>query len=179
LKAISDRYASALLDVASAQGESEKVKNVLVAFAAIVSESADLQLFLNNPAIARESKRVVLRELLKRLGSAPKALQNFLDVVVDHRRSGLMPEIAAAYTARLNARLGIAEATVTSANTLSTEEKARIVQGLERSMKLKISAQYSVDAALLGGAVVRIGDVIYDGSVREQLRRMELELASE
>jgi F-type H+-transporting ATPase subunit delta len=179
LKAISDRYASALLDVASSKGESEKIKNVLVEFAAIVADSVDLQLFLANPAVPRESKRIVLRELLNRLGSAPKSMQNFLDVVVDHRRAGLLPEIAEAYTARLNTRMGIAEAAVTSASALSAEERAKLVAGLERATRLKISAQYSVDSALLGGAVVRIGDVIYDGSVREQLRRMELELASE
>jgi F-type H+-transporting ATPase subunit delta len=179
LKAISDRYAAALLDVASARGESEKVKNVLVEFAAIVADSVDLQLFLANPAVPRESKRVVLRELLNRLGSAPKAMQNFLNVVVDHRRAGLMPEIASAYTARLNTKLGIAEAAVSSASTLSMEERTNVVAGLERSTQLKISAQFSVDPALLGGAVVRIGDVIYDGSVREQLRRLEVELASE
>lgn len=179
MKAISDRYASALLDVASAQGESEKIKNVLVEFAAIVSESVDLQLFLANPGVPRESKRIVLRELLNRLGSAPQSMQNFLDVVVDHRRAGLLPEIAAAYTARLNTKMGIAEAAVTSTNVLSAEEKSALVTGLERATRLKISAQYSVDSALLGGAVVRIGDVIYDGSVREQLRRLEAELASE
>ena len=79
----------------------------------------------------------------------------------------------------LNKKLGIAEAAVTSAKELSAAEKKGLVQGLERATGLKISAEYAVDATLLGGATVRIGDVIYDGSVREQLRRLEAELAAE
>lgn len=178
MRAIAERYASALLDVASGHGDAEQVKTNLAAFAAVVGESKDLQAFLANPAVPKESKRVVLSELLKRLGSTP-TMRNFLNVVVDHRRAGLLPEIADEYTAKLNVKLGIAEAAVTSAAELSAQEKAGLVKGLERATGLKIVAKYAVDAALLGGAAVRIGSVIYDGSVREQLRRLEVELATE
>jgi F-type H+-transporting ATPase subunit delta len=178
LKVISERYASALLDVALAHGTAEKVKMSLDGFAEIIEESPDLQLFLANPAVPRESKRVVLSALLTKIGAAPN-MQNFLSLVVEHRRAGLMPEIAVAYTAMLNKKLGIAEAAVTSAKELSAAEKKGLIQGLERATGLKISAEYAVDATLLGGATVRIGDVIYDGSVREQLRRLEAELAAE
>ncbi len=178
MKAIADRYASALLDVAWGHGDAEAVKTNLAAFAAVVAESTDLQHFLANPAVPRESKRIVLRELLNRLGTTP-TMQNFLNVVVDHRRGGLLPEISEAYTAKLNTRLGIAEAAVTSAAELNTQEKTGLVQGLERATGLKILARYAVDPALLGGAAVRIGSVIYDGSVREQLRRLETEMAAE
>ncbi|HLW99950.1 MAG TPA: ATP synthase F1 subunit delta [Candidatus Acidoferrales bacterium] len=178
MKVISERYASALLDIALAHGTAEKVKKSLVGFAEIIEESPDLRLFLANPAVARESKRVVLSTLLDRIGAAPN-MQNFLSLVVDHRRAALMTEIAEAYTAMLNKKLGIAEAAVTSAKELSATEKKGLVSGLERATGLKISAQYAVDVALLGGARVRIGDVIYDGSVREQLRRLEAELAAE
>jgi F-type H+-transporting ATPase subunit delta len=106
-------------------------------------------------------------------------MSNFLNVIVDHRRAGILPEIAEAYAARLNQRMGIAIASVTSAGELSAQEKTRLVQGLEKSTGKKIQAHYAVDAALLGGAVVRIGSVIYDGSVKEQLRRMESALATE
>jgi F-type H+-transporting ATPase subunit delta len=178
LRAIANRYASALLDVAQAQGSAEKVKTSLDDFAAEILESADLQHFLENPAVSRDAKRGVLAKILKLLGSSP-IMSNFLNVIVDHRRAGILPEIAEAYTAQLNQRLGIAIASVTSAAELSTQEKTRLTQGLEKTTGKKIEAQYTVDAALLGGAVVRIGSVIYDGSVKEQLRRMEAALAVE
>lgn len=178
MRAIAERYASALLDVAWGHNDAEQVKTNLEAFAAVISDSKDLQLFLANPAVPRESKRAVLSELLKRLGSTP-TMQNFLNVVVDHRRGALLPEISEAFAAKLNKKLGIAEAAVTSATELSAQEKIALVQGLGRATGLKIVAQYAVDPALLGGAAVRIGDVIYDGSVREQLRRLEAKLASD
>jgi len=178
LNAMAERYASALLDVALGHGDAEKVKTNLVEFAAVVSDSRDLQNFLANPAVPKESKRIVLRELLNRIGSTI-TMQNFLNVVVDHRRGGLLPEIAVAYTRRLNTKLGIAEAAVTSANELSAQERTGLVSALERATGLKITANYAVEPELLGGASVRIGSVIYDGSVREQLRRMEAELATE
>lgn len=178
MRLIADRYASALLDVAQAQGSAEKVKASLEDFAAEIIESTDLQHFLENPAVPREAKRGVLAKILALLGSSP-IMSNFLNVIVDHRRAGILPEIAGAYAARLNERLGIAIATVTSAGELSAQEKMGLVQGLEKSTGKIIEAQYAVDAALLGGAVVRIGSVIYDGSVKEQLRRMEATLAVE
>jgi F-type H+-transporting ATPase subunit delta len=178
LKAIADRYASALLDVAWKQKDAEQVRTHLASFAATVAGSAELRAFLSNPAVPRESKRAVLKELMKRL-DCTGTMQNFLDVVVDHRRAGLLPEISEAYNAKLNTKLGIAEAAVTSAAGLSAQEKSALVSGLERATRLKIAPQYAVDGALLGGASVRIGSVIYDGSVREQLRRLENEMAAE
>ena len=178
MRLIADRYASALLDVAQTQASAEEVKATLDDFAAEILESADLRHFLENPAVPRDAKRGVLAKLLTRLGANP-IMSNFLNVIVDHRRAGILPEIAEAYAARLNQRLGIAIATVTSAGELSAQEKTRLVQGLEKSTGKIIQAQYAVDAALLGGAVVRIGSVIYDGSVKEQLRRMEAALATE
>ena len=178
MNAMAERYAAALLDVAMGHGDAEKVQTNLTEFAAVVGDSHDLQNFLANPAVPKESKRIVLRELLNRIGST-KTMQNFLNVVVDHRRGGLLPEIAEAYTKKLNTKLGIADAAVTSANELSAKEKTGLVAALERATGLKIVANYALDAQLLGGASVRIGSVIYDGSVREQLRRLEAALASE
>ncbi len=178
MRLIADRYASALLDVAQTQGSAEKVKASLEDFAEEIIESADLQHFLENPAVSRDAKRGVLAKLLALLGASP-IMSNFLNVIVDHRRAGILPEIAEAYAALLNERLGIAIAMVASAAELSAQEKARLVQGLEKSTGKKIEAQYELDATLLGGAVVRIGSVIYDGSVKDQLRRMELTLAAE
>ena len=91
----------------------------------------------------------------------------------------MLPEIAEAYAQKLNAKLGVAEAAVTSAADLSAQEKMELTEGLAHTTGLKIVAHYAVDPALLGGASVRIGDMIYDGSVREQLRRLRAEMAAE
>jgi len=182
LKAVASRYAVAMLDAATAHGAAEQARADLEAFGAIIRESSDLRLFLANPAVPHDSKVAVMEKLLDRLEVSPALrplLRNFLNVVVDHRRGALLPEIAAEYAARLNKRLGIAEVEVRSAAALEPEKRARLEQSLAQATNQKIAAGYEVDPALVGGAVVRMGSVIYDGSVREQLRRLEQSLASE
>ena len=178
MKALAQRYAAALADVTLEQGAAEKVKKELAAFATMLEGSADLRNFLASPAISHASKHSVIEKLVARLG-AGKPLRNFLFVIVDHRRAAMLPQIREAFEALLYARLGIAEAQVTSAAELSAEEKAELQRAFERRIGKRIEARYATDPALIGGAVVRIGSTIYDGSVREQLNRLQATLTSE
>jgi F-type H+-transporting ATPase subunit delta len=98
---------------------------------------------------------------------------------VDHRRTELLPEIQQAFREELNARLGIVEAEVTSARELSAGEKKELTSVLEQRTGKKIEAQFEEDGALLGGAIVRLGSTIYDGSVRDQLNRLREQLEME
>jgi F-type H+-transporting ATPase subunit delta len=180
LKAVADRYAEALLEVALAHGVAEPAKISVDQLGAIIDESIDLRLCLANPAVSREKKSAVMDILLSRMEVAPelrRILQNFLLVLADHRRAALLPEIAESYTERLNTKMGIAVADVASAAQLSGVERGQLEQAFARVTDMKIAASYAVDEALVGGAVVKIGSVIYDGSVKEQLRRMQEKLA--
>lgn len=182
MKALADRYAAALLDVVIAHGLAEQARASINDLGATVAGSADLRSFIANPSIQRETRIAVMESILDRLGNDVRLrpyLQNFLFVIIDHRRGALLPEIAASYTRKLNERLGIAEAQVESAAPLDAKERADLEQAFARVTQKKISADYSVDPALVAGAVVRIGSVIYDGSVREQLRRLEKSLAAQ
>jgi F-type H+-transporting ATPase subunit delta len=76
-------------------------------------------------------------------------------------------------------RQGVAEAGVESAVELNAQQKAQLLQTLERLTGKEVQAKYSLDAALLGGAVVRIGDTIYDGSLKNRLNQMRKRLAAE
>jgi len=178
LKALARRYASALVDAAIEHSTAQQMKNELAAFVGLLAESADLVNFLASPAVARESKQAVIEELVARLG-ASQMLRNFLFVVVENHRSLLLPQIQEAFEGLLNARLGVAEAQVTSVNELSSQEKTDLARVLERLTGQRVEARYSLDPTLIGGAVVRIGSTIYDGSVREQLNRLRMKLASE
>lgn len=182
MKALADRYAAALLDVVMAHGLAEQARQSLDDLAATVAGSADLRAFIANPGVQRETRIAVMESILDRLGNDVRLrpyLQNFLLVIIDHRRGALLPEIAASYQSKMNERMGIAEARIESAAPLDPKERADLEQAFARVTQKKISAQYSVDPALVAGAVVRIGSVIYDGSVREQLRRLEKSLAAQ
>jgi F-type H+-transporting ATPase subunit delta len=178
LKSASLQYANALADVALAQGAADAAQKQLGDFAAAFEASAELRNFLTSPGVPREAKHEVIEKIAARLG-AGKIIRNFLFIVADHQRTHVLPEIVASFQNVIRQRQGIAEAEVSSASELSPAQKKRFVQTLERLTGKKIEAKYSLDPKLLGGAVVRVGDTIYDGSVRSSLNEMRARLTAE
>jgi F-type H+-transporting ATPase subunit delta len=178
LKALAERYAGALVDVALANNQADQVKQELASFATTVRESPELHAFLSNPSIARAAKHAVIDQLVVRMG-ASRTLRNYLFVIVDQRRAAMLVEIEQAFSRLLDARQGITQASVTSATELTAGERAELNVALAKLTGEKVQAQYTTDAALIGGAVVRIGSTIYDGSVRKQLERMRARMISE
>ncbi len=178
MKSASLQYANALADIAVAQSAAEPALKQLADFAGVYAESAELRNFLSSPAVDREAKHGVIEKLVARLG-AGKIIRNFLFVVVDHGRTHILPEMVAAFQEVVRQRQGIAEAEVSTAIELSAAQKAEFAFTLERMTGKRVEAKYSLEPALLGGAVVRIGDAIYDGSLRQRLNAMRASLAAE
>ncbi|GAC1634058.1 MAG: F0F1 ATP synthase subunit delta [Candidatus Acidiferrum sp.] len=178
MKSASLQYANALADVALQQGAAEPVLKQLNEFAGAYAESAELRNSLASPAVTTKEKHAVAEKLAARLG-ASKLLRNFLFLVIDHRRTQMIPELAGAFQAVIRERQGMAEAQVTSAVELNAAQKKTLGQSLEKKTGKKIEAKYTVDGALLGGVVVRIGDTVYDGSVRHRLEEMRTKLVAE
>ena len=178
MKALAQRYASALADVALSEKTADTVKNELAAFVDLVGDSADLRNFLASPAVPRNPKQAVVEKIVARLG-ASRTLRNFLFVLVENRRTQLLPEIQQAYERELQTRLGIAQASVVSARELSAAERAELEKALGKITGKRVQAMYGDDPSLIGGAVVWVGSTVYDGSVRTQLERLRARLASE
>jgi F-type H+-transporting ATPase subunit delta len=178
LKSASLQYATALADIVLEQGAAEPARKQLEDFRAAYAESAELRNFLGSPAISRDAKHGVIEKLVARLG-ASKIIRNFLFVMADNQRIHLLPGITDTFELVLRQRQGVAEADVTSAVDLNEGQKAALVKTLERLSGKKIQAKYSLEPELLGGAVVRIGDTIYDGSVRKRLNQLRAQLAAE
>jgi F-type H+-transporting ATPase subunit delta len=178
LKSASQQYASALADVAFEQGAIDAVLKQLNDFDALYVSSAELRNFLSSPAVTREAKHQVIEKLVGR-ASASKTLRNFLFVVVDHRRTMILPEIVAAVQEVIRKRQGIVEAQVSSAIELTSAQKRELASTLERMTGQRVEASFSLEPSLLGGAVVRVGDTIYDGSLRTRLNELRARLAAE
>ncbi len=178
MKALAERYAGALVDVALENRQADQIKQELADFAALMVESSELHAFLANPSIARAAKHSAIEAIVARMG-ASRTLRNYLFVIVDQRRAGMLIEIEQAFGRLLDARQGITQAAVTSATELTAAERAELSAALAKLTGQKVQAQYTTDAALIGGAVVRIGSTIYDGSVRTQLERMRARMISE
>jgi len=178
LRTVTGEYAGALADVALASGRAETLRQEVRSFAELAAGSADLRNFLDSPAIPREGKQDLLGKLVGRMGASGE-LRNFLFVLVDHHRTGMLPEIAREFETTLLDRLGVAEASITSARELSAPQKQKLAGTLESVTGKKIEARYAVDPTLVGGLVVRIGSTVYDGSVRAQLEKLAARLTRE
>lgn len=178
MSVVAERYAAALADVAVERKNSETIKRNLAAFVEAFSSVADLRNALQSPALNAEVKRKVIAEIAGKMG-LDDAVRNFIYLVVDHRRTEILPEMEEAFLSELNERLGIVEAEVTSAHELHDDEKRQLRTVLEKRTGKKVEARFQIDGALLGGAVVRLGSTIYDGSVRDQLKRLREQLETE
>ena len=178
MKSASLQYANALADIAIAQGTPQSAVKQVAEFGAAFAASGELRNFLASPAVPIEAKHGVIKKIIARQGAA-KIIQNFLFVIVDHQRSHILPQIIAACEGVIRKRLGIAEAQVSSAVELTAAQKSELAKTLSRLTGKKIEPRYSLDPALLGGAVARVGDTIYDGSLRSRLTEMRTRLAEE
>jgi F-type H+-transporting ATPase subunit delta len=178
LKSASHQYANALADIALRQGAADPVLKQLSEIGAAYQESPELRNFFSSPAVPREAKHGVAEKLVARIG-ASRILRNFLFVIIDHRRTQAIPEIAQAFQEVIQQRQGLAQAEVLSATPLNEPQKAKLLEALERLSGKKIQPTYALQSDLLGGAVVRIGDTIYDGSLKNRLNQMRQHLAAE
>jgi F-type H+-transporting ATPase subunit delta len=105
-------------------------------------------------------------------------MQNFVRVLAENHRLLLLPEIAAHYEELRSEVENTVEVAVVSAIALSTEQQDKLTQALSARLKRKVHMHTSVDAALLGGAVVRAGDLVIDGSLKGRLQRLATDLTS-
>jgi F-type H+-transporting ATPase subunit delta len=178
LSAVAQRYAAALADVAAERKNGEAVGRDLAAFVEAFASVPDLRNALGSPALSAAVKHRVIEEIAAKM-KLDVAVRNFIYLLVDHRRLEMLAEIQQAFRDELNVRLGIVEAEVTSARELSAAEKKELTAVLERRTGKKVEARFQEDEALLGGAIVRLGSTIYDGSVRDQLNRLREQLEME
>ncbi len=180
LSAIGNRYARALVDVITAPGftlDPKKALEELRSVEALVRESETLRTALLSPAVSPSRKRAVVGKLLAPMNIS-KAVRNFVFVVIDHRRVHQFASIVEAFDRQLDERLGFIRGDVTSAAALTNLQRADLEAELSRLSGRKAKIDYVVNPALIGGVVARVGAKVYDGSVRGQLEKLRVKLAS-
>ncbi|HEY7617562.1 MAG TPA: ATP synthase F1 subunit delta [Terriglobales bacterium] len=178
MSALTSRYARAFVDVVlHGRLDANKTLQELHTISATAQSSVELRRVWESPAIPAEQKRALLDAIVKR-EAISRPVRNFIAVLIDHRRINLLEEIFKDFEQALNERLGFAEAEITSSRDLSDKERRALELQVERLTGKKVRARYSRDASLLGGAVVKLGSTIYDGSVKGQLERIREELST-
>ncbi len=178
MAAVSSRYARALADVVMANKlDAAKTTLDLEQMSATMKDSADLRNLWESPSVPSQQKLKLLDAVAAQAGLA-KQTRNFLAVLIDQRRIGLLDEITALVKTELNERMGFAEAQVTSARELSAEERSNLEAEIAKATGKTIQAKYARDPQILGGAVVKVGSTIYDGSVRGKLQKIKQQMMS-
>ena len=170
------RYARAIFDLGQAQGNLDRVGADLAGLAAAMRTSAELVTVLTNPAIRRADRKRIIDAILVKLG-ATQLSKTVVWLLLDRERLGAVPSISRELAAMIEARAGRVTAEVTSAQPLTKGQADQLVAALEKISGKTVELARKEDPALLGGVVAKLGDTVYDGSLRTQLRALKDELA--
>jgi F-type H+-transporting ATPase subunit delta len=175
---IAKRYARAFFEIAAEEGLYEKYYDELNKFSSIIKDSEDLKDFLANPVFDQADKKAVVTTLLQKIQLSPLTT-NFLNLLVDKGRIGILPDIEGCYRIYMDDILKRVRVSVHSAFPLSAELKGMLQKKLEELTSKQVDMSIAEDASLLGGIVVRVGDTLYDGSIRAQLNNINNLLGEE
>jgi len=169
------RYARAVLEIGTANGNLDKIGADLRSLAKAMRESAELVTALTNPAIRRADRRRVIDGLLQRIGAEPHT-KNLVYLLLDGERLGSLEAISREVDAMIEAKAGRMSAEITSARPLDATQLSQIITSLEKLSGKKVAVTRREDPDLLGGVVAKLGDTVYDGSLRTQLRTLRDEI---
>jgi F-type H+-transporting ATPase subunit delta len=162
---VARNYAEALFAAGDKFGE------LLEGVAGAIQADERIQAVLQSPRISKTAKSQILERALK--GEAPREFVRFLQAVVRRGRQGLLPEIAQEYQVLLDETLNRVHAGVTLAADADSRMQKQVVERLAKALGREVRAYFRSDPKILGGVVVRVGDRIFDGSVRRRLTALQ------
>jgi len=178
MSAVGIRYARAFADVVfEGKLDPGQILREVQALDGLVAENDQLRRVLENPAIPADQKRRLLDSIVART-NASRQVRNFFAVLLDHERIALLQTIVRQFELEIDRRLNLTEAEITSARPLGEDEKKVLEGQIERMTGKKVRPRYQQDAKLLGGAVVKVGSTVYDGSVLGQLTKLREQLVA-
>lgn len=169
------RYAEAAFEIGQRDGNVDAWLNQLSTVAEFVGDP-ELVRRLEDPQVALERRTAAMNMMLG--ADMLPQVGNLLALALRRRRLESLPQVASEFRRLYNQHAGIVEATATSALALDSAEVAALTKRLEQMTGAKIELDTKVDPSILGGILVRIGDTLYDGSVRGRLERLRSRLAA-
>lgn len=167
------RYAKALLSLSVEKSLTDAVQSDMQTIVSLFSNSAEVGVFLENPTLTHTAKQNALSKLLPQLSPESKQLINLL---AKNNRIDLLDEVATAYLKLLRTHQGQATATVTTAVALTPSLEKKVLEKAKSLSSAQLTLVNHVDPSLIGGFILRIGDLQYNASVAHQLEQMKREL---
>jgi F-type H+-transporting ATPase subunit delta len=170
---IARNYAEALFDLAGRSGQADRYADLIDAVAAAIQSTPKVNAVLMSPRIPKAEKARFLGAALK---GAPRDFVLWLQAVVKRGRQGILREIAAEYLRLVDQQQNRVRASVTLAKEPDEKLRRTIEDQLSRQMDKQVIAAYLVDPEILGGAIIRVGDRVLDGSVRRRMTKLRRQL---
>ena len=169
------RYAKALFGLAEDDHRHREVRDELGKLSSLFADSRELREALLTPLHPASDRKAALREIADRISVSP-LVQNFLSYLIDQRRLIDFEAIAAAYGELADEAEGLLSAEVISASPLDDRRKDRLRRALSERTGREVRLEIEVDPALIGGAIAKVGDLVFDGSLRTQLGQLRANL---
>ncbi len=166
---VSKRYARALLSLGMEEGRYQEYGKELRAFADFCESHRELNQAISNPAFTLEDRKEILKTVLARSATS-ETIRNFLNLLLDKNRISALGEISALYEQLTDEVSNILRAEVVVSRPLAGEAEGRLVKALERMTSKKVKMKVRQDSGILGGVIVKIGDLVVDGSVKAQVQ---------
>jgi len=165
---VSKRYAKALLSLGKEEGKYQKYGEDLHDFSSFYARNEEFARFVSNPVFSLDDRKRILNFVLEKSGYSG-TVKNFLNLLLDKNRIGGVPAIYAHYEKLTDEVANIARAEVITPGHISEEAKKRLEKVLEALTSRHVMMATREDKSLIGGIVVKIGDLVLDGSVKAQL----------
>lgn len=164
-------YANAVYELAK---ENDRVDSWGTALGLLVNAAAEpaLQEILSSQVVGHQQKAHILNELLRDT-AAPEEVNRFVGVLAENQRLALLPDIAMLFEARRAEDSKTLDVTITSAVELGADDLARFEASLKKKFDRDVAIETTIDPSVLGGAFIRAGDTVFDGTVRGKLAKMQ------
>jgi len=166
------KYAKGLFVAAKELGKLEEFGKELKELGELLEQMPDVLTALQNPIYPPDLKMEILNEVLKVVQVSPE-VERFLKLLVERRRIQFIKEIVAKYQQLLDEELGIARGEVISAFEMSEEERKELETALKEYLKREVILETKVDPEIIGGVKVQIGDLVFDGTIKTQLKKFK------
>lgn len=166
------RYAKAVLSLASDKNTTEVVNNDMKLIAKTLAESTDLSNMLQSPVVGSSVKKSVLLEVFKDINIITK---NLIDTLITNKRLPLIGEVALKYNLLFDELTGTQIAQVTTAIPLTDELGTKVLAKVKELTGKDVEIKSIVDESILGGFILRVGDIQYNASIANKLDKLKRE----
>ncbi len=169
------RYAKAILDISDSIGVTKEVSNDMTLIASTINGNLELNTFIENPTIGVDVKESALLEVFADVNGVTKGLFHLL---FENKRFEILEAVALEYNKLFDESNGIEVAKVTTAFPMDIDLEAKVLAKIATFSDKKISIENTIDPSIIGGFIIRIGDMQYNASIANRLQVLKRELSN-